>query len=324
MPTPSHGEGQFSLTAAIRAARPPKAPVDPWRPYAFLVEPEHAANGCVEEVATLFLTNRECPFTCLYCDLWKQTTDERVPVGAIPAQIAYALSQLGLEREGCHPVRTIKLYNSGNFFDPQAIPPEDYPAIAALLRPFDTVIVESHPKLCGERVLEFRSLLPATTTLEVALGLETAHPQILQRLNKQMTAEDFSAAARWLDASGIAVRTFILLKPPYMREEECVDWAVRSLVLAFDSGARCCTVIPTRAGNGVMDQLQLAGDFSPPPLSALEAVLTAGLELHRGRVFVDLWDVEQLFPADGSGPARAKRLQAMNLSQLLMTRAGIV
>ena len=35
--------------------------------------------------------------------------------GDIPAQIAYALDQLP-------PARQIKLYNSGNFFDHQAIP----------------------------------------------------------------------------------------------------------------------------------------------------------------------------------------------------------
>ena len=31
-------------------------------------------GGCVD-VATLFLTNRECPFRCLMCDLWKNTLE---------------------------------------------------------------------------------------------------------------------------------------------------------------------------------------------------------------------------------------------------------
>ena len=76
------------------------------------------------DVATLFLTNRECPYRCLMCDLWKNTLTETVPIGAIPAQIDYALGQLP-------PARQIKLYNSGSFFDPHAIPPQDHPAIAA-------------------------------------------------------------------------------------------------------------------------------------------------------------------------------------------------
>ena len=82
----------------ILDARASKNPVDSSRPYAFLVEPECSAAGRVEDVATLFLTNRECPFRCLMCDLWRNTTDGRVPVGAIPQQIDYALRAIAARR----------------------------------------------------------------------------------------------------------------------------------------------------------------------------------------------------------------------------------
>ena len=113
--------------ADILAARPPKQPLDPWRPYAYLVELERTASGRVEDVATVFLTNQECPFRCTMCDLWKYTLDERVPVGAIPAQIDHALEQLSSAKH-------LKLYNAGNFFDAQAIPPEDHDASDVLVR----------------------------------------------------------------------------------------------------------------------------------------------------------------------------------------------
>ena len=54
-----------------------------FRPQQFLVEQERAESGEVVSVATLFLTNRECPWRCIYCDLWKNTTTETVPFGAI-------------------------------------------------------------------------------------------------------------------------------------------------------------------------------------------------------------------------------------------------
>ena len=50
---------------------------------------------------------------------------------------------------------------------------------------FDTVIVENHPRLCGDDCLRFRDLLRGQ--LEVALGLETVHEQVLARLNKRMS-----------------------------------------------------------------------------------------------------------------------------------------
>ncbi len=303
---PSTNELPVFDDAQVLALRGGKNPVDPWRPHAFFVEPERTPSGVVEDVATLFLTNRECPFRCLMCDLWKYTTDERVPDGAIPAQIAYALQQLP-------PTRHVKLYNAGNFFDAQAIPPGDRPAIAKLVAGFQTVVIECHPRLIGESCLEFQALL--TGHLQVAIGLETIHPDVLPRLNKRMALDIFERAVVFLRKRGISVRAFILLRPPFLTEAEGVEWAKKSLLYAFDLGVECCSVIPTRAGNGAMEHLQEKGLFQPPRLRSLEKVLEFGINLGAGRVFADLWDVERFFPCDRCGPDRAARLRSMNLSQ---------
>lgn len=296
--------------AEILAARGPKNRVDPFVPWAFFAEPERSAAGEIVHVATIFLTNRECPFRCLMCDLWKNTTDEPVPPGAILAQIDHALSRLP-------PARQIKLYNSGNFFDPLAIPREDYPAIADRVRGFENVIVENHPRLCTDECLRFRDLLGAN--LEIALGLETSQPDMLRALNKRMTVDDFDQAAEFLRAAGIAVRAFILLKPPLVTDEAAaVQLAAQSIEHAFAAGAGCCSVIPTRAGNGIMEQLAAQGAFAPPRLASLERVLQDGINLKRGRVFVDLWDAEKLADCATCGPARIERLRQMNLCQAVL------
>ncbi len=296
----------------ILRQRPDKNPVDPLRPYAFLVEPEAAADGQVVDVATVFLTNSECPFHCLMCDLWKNTTDQPVPAGAIAQQIDYALERLPAAQH-------IKLYNSGNFFDARAIPRSDHQAIALSVQPFDNVIVENHPRLCSKACLRFQSMLEATP-LEIAMGLETVHPDVLPALNKQMTLDDYSRAVEFLLASEIAVRSFILLKPPFLSESEGVEWALRSLEFAFAQGVGCCAVIPTRAGNGVMDELEIGNQFAPPTLDALEQVLEQGLSIAngRGRVFVDLWDIERFADCPVCVDRRRERLQRMNHSQQIL------
>lgn len=294
------------LTKQIEAARPPRAIVDPWRPYLFFVESEYSRAGRLEPVATLFLTNRECPFRCVFCDLWKHTTTTTVPLGAIPAQIDFALAQLP-------PAAHIKLYNSGNFFDVQAIPAADHPAIAARLQTFQTVIVENHPRLCGPACLRFRDGLPGQ--LEIAVGLETIHPEVLPRLNKQMTVADFDRAAEFLQQAGIDLRVFVLLRPPGLSEQEGVDWAVRSVEHAFRRGARCVAIIPVRAGNGILDQWQDRGLFAPPGLRALEQAVEAGLQLAAGRVWGDLWDVERLEACQLCRAERIARVRIMNESQ---------
>jgi len=298
----------------LLAARGLKNGVDPRRPYAFLVEQERSPEGKLENVATIFLTNKECPFSCVYCDLWKNTTDHRVQPGDIPAQIDYALSRLP-------PASTIKLYNSGNFFDPQAIPPEDYPAIISRVRSFDRVIVENHPTLVSDRCVRFRDELG--TELEIAMGLETAHPEVLPQLHKQMTVEDFCRAAEFLRRSEILVRAFVLLMPPFMPPGKAVHWAVESVATAVRAGAGCAVIIPTRGGNGLMEQFAAEGKFSPPTLEMLEESLAAALTLSEvrersARVFVDLWDIEKLYTCSLCSPRRKERLQRMNNQQELL------
>lgn len=294
----------------ILSVRPERNQLASDRPYAFLVEQEHSAHGQTVDVATLFLTNAECPFRCLMCDLWKNTLPRSEPPGEIPEQIRFALSQLP-------PANQIKLYNSGNFFDPKAIAFDHYEKIAALVRDFDTVIVENHPKLCGDSCLEFRDLIhPAQ--LEVAIGLETCHPELLASLNKGMTLRDYEKAARFLLSEGISLRTFILLKPPFLNEEEGITWALKSMEYAFDLGVNCCSLVPTRRGNGIMEQLHLQGKYSPPLGSSLEFVLELGVSMHRGRVFMDTWDVEKFFHCAHCRQSRIDRLKQMNLQQTVL------
>lgn len=291
----------------IVARRPPRAQLDPNRPYAFFVEEECSATGEVVPVATIFLTNRECPWRCVMCDLWKNTLTEPVGRGAIPRQIAYALERLPAARQ-------VKLYNSGSFFDVQAIPREDYPAIAGLVQSFERTIVECHPALVGPRCFEFRELLGHT--IEVAMGLETVHAEVLEQLNKQLTVDKFAEAARVLRAKDMDVRAFILVQPPFMRPEESLVWAERSLDFAFDGGATAASLIPTRGGNGAMEALERAGQFTRPHLATVEAATEYGLRLSRGRIFVDLWDLRRTEPGCGEcWPARIERLQTMNLRQ---------
>jgi len=284
--------------------------VDPYVPYAYFNELERNSSGAIIEANTLLLTNRECPFTCLMCDLWKHTTDEPVPVGAIPTQIEYALSRLP-------KASVLKLYNSGSFFDPHAIPVKDYPKIATLAEGFDSLVVESHTAFLGKHCLELRKLL--TPGLQVAIGLETVHPEVLERLNKQMTLDGFKRGVDFLGQNGISTRAFILLRPPFLTEEEGVEWACRSIDFAFETGVEVCSVIPVRAGNGAMDVLATRGFHQEPSLASLEQVLEYGIGLGKGRVFADLWDLERFSGCDHCFEARKAKLEKMNLSQELLS-----
>ncbi|MBI3566722.1 MAG: radical SAM protein [Gemmatimonadetes bacterium] len=286
--------------------RPPRNVVSDDRPYASFVEDEVDASGTIRRVATIFLTNRECPYRCLMCDLWQNTLEHTVRAGAIAAQIDLAL-------DGLPPTTVVKLYNSGSFFDPRAIPPEEHPGIASRLARFERAIVECHPAFVGPPVARFRDLLPGE--LEVAMGLETANPDVLERLNKRMTLDSYAAAASTLRGFGVASRAFVLVQPPFQPAEDAVDWAVRSASFAFDHGAGAVSLIPVRSGNGALDALAAAGTFEPPTLATVERAVDGALALGRGRVFADTWDLERFSRCPDCLPARAERLRRLNDSQ---------
>ncbi len=276
------------------------------RPYAWFLEQELTDAGTIANVATVLLTNRECPWKCLMCDLWRHTTESKTLPGSIVAQLRFVMAQLG-------PASVLKLYNSGSFFDPAAIPRADWDEIAELCRGFDQLIVECHPRLVNSRIEDFRSILPCA--LEVALGLETAHPSALEALNKRVTIRDYQTATAFLIAHGIGVRTFLLVNPPFIPEVEQETWVQLSIELAFDSGSSVVSLIPLRSGNGAIDQLIRRGEAAEPSLQHLEVAQEWGIGLGRGRVFADTWELARFSRCDHCLPLRTDRIHRMNLSQ---------
>lgn len=293
----------------ILARRGARNVVDADAPYAFFVEEECSAAGAIVPVATIFLTNRECPWRCVMCDLWRNTLPGDTPPGAIVRQLDHALARLPAARQ-------VKLYNAGSFFDTRAIPAAEHDAIAERLRGFERVIVECHPSLVGDACERFRDRIG--TELEVAMGLETVKEDVLARLNKRMTLARYAAAAERLRRAGVALRSFVLVRPPFMAEEEAREWAVRSCAFAFDVGATACSVIPTRGGNGAMEALAAVGEFAPPSLATFETAFADALALGRGRVFADLWDLEHFARCAECLPSRVERLREMNLRQTVL------
>jgi radical SAM enzyme (TIGR01210 family) len=305
--------------------RPSRPELDPWSYQRVIVEDERSAEGAVARSATVFLTGRECPWRCAMCDLWRYTTADDTPRGAIPAQLAAARRTLA--DAAVRPVRQMKLYNAGSFFDPRAVPESDYDAIADCLSGLERAVVESHPALIGSRLDRLldsldrrRSSRAAAVQLEVAMGLETAHPDALERLHKRMTVDQFADAAARLGRRGVSLRVFLLIAPPFVPPDEQDGWLLRSIDAAVDCGAAVVTLIPTRTGNGAMEALSAQGAFTLPRLDDIErsAALALARSRRRERIFVDVWDLEPFSACAACFTARRDRLHQMNLEQRVL------
>jgi len=288
-------------------ASPPKPAHDPWVAHGSIQEVERRSDGELERALTVFLTGAECPFTCSFCDLWRWTLDGPTPLGALPAQLRRALERL----EPPLPER-LKLYNASNFFDRRAVPAGDLPALAELASPFQGVTVESHANTIGPKTLEFARLIAGR--LEVAVGLETIHPEAARHLNKRLELARFDRAAGLLADHGLDLRVFVLLGAPYVDPRESVDWTVRTAEYAARRGATRIALIPVRAGNGEMERLEALGHFVPPRLVQLEAALDRCLDLQPVVVEADLWDVDRLAACTQCRSRRIERLRRVNLT----------
>ncbi|HET7372935.1 MAG TPA: radical SAM protein [Gemmatimonadaceae bacterium] len=291
----------------IRSLRGPKPRVDPWKAHGALVEEERRPHGLVEQALTVFLAGAECPFTCSFCDLWRYTIDGPTPRGALPRQIEDALLSVDFEA-----VTRIKLYNASNFFDRRAVPIEDLPRIAELCAPFSGVTVESHASTIGPATVRFAERLSGR--LEVALGLETIHPDACTYLNKRLDLERFDRACDYLAEHDIDLRVFVLLGAPGIPAQESVEWTVRSAEYAAERGAAIVSVIPVRGGNGEMERLASLGLFTSPTLRQLEDAFDRCVTMRDTAVTVDLWDIERLATCAACRDERTMRLKRLNVT----------
>lgn len=267
--------------------RGPRPRHDPWQYQDLAVDDELTERGDIARAGTVFLTGRECPWRCAMCDLWRYTTRDDTPAGAIPSQIEAARH---VWRKRGDAISRIKLYNASNFFDPRAVPESDYAMIGARVSGLEQVIVESHPSLISDRVDRFRDAL-AGARLEVAMGLETVHPAALDALNKRMTTDDFSRAADDLRRRDISLRVFLLIGAPFVPADEQDEWLLKSIAFAEACGASVISLIPTRAGNGAMEALTAQGLFRAPSAADVERSFRLATA-HRSpatRVFLDPW-----------------------------------
>ena len=327
LPIPPDLSRPREQTKLIRQDRGPRNQIVRDRPVATFTEQEVRGAGQSVSTTVVIIGGAECRFTCAMCDLWQNTIPSATPPGAVPAQIRHAVkavSDSDLSGPAGSSARWIKLYNGSNFFDPRAVPPTDLPSIADLVSPFERVIVENHPRLTTAAIPDFRDR--CSGRLELAMGLECVHPDILPRLNKQMSLADFASACRRLHSWGIDTRAFVLFGLPWLSPREAVNWCLRSVHFAWEQGVRHVSVVPTRLGNGFLDRLRDEGLFVEPTAVAVEAVADAVFTVidHTARtpagdpqlVTVDLWDWPRLTGhCNACRDQRYARLAAMNRYQ---------
>ncbi len=247
------------------------SPRDPRRPVASWSEPE-AVDGGAGRAAAVVLRTRGCAWArCSMCGYHRE---------AAPATGEDTLAQIRTWLESVGGERVAKIYTSGSFFDDREVPAWAREAILeAAGRRFERVVVETRPEFLSEGSLA--RALGSCPQLEVALGLESASPRVLElSVGKGFAPSDFERAARIVRGMGGRVRTYILLKPPLLSEREALEDAVSGILFAAPL-SDVISLNPVNVQRGTrVEGIWRRGLYRPPWLwTVAECLLRSAREL---------------------------------------------
>jgi len=240
---------------------------------------EETIDGKVVRCLTIILRSRGCTFAksdpCTMCGYNNDTCDY-IEIGDIPLQIKNL-------SEDIHGANYIKIFTSGSFLDPSEIDPSDRMDVLASLHdlsPDARVLVESRPEFVDEEVLsDIKGVHP---NMEIAFGLESSDDIVRTNLvGKTFSFKEYKRASDLTRSAGFSVKTYLLLKPPFLSEYGSIRDAIGSIgILARESPTNTISVNPVNVQKGtVVEDLFHRGEYRPPWLWSLISVLRLGKQI---------------------------------------------
>ena len=263
-----------SLARRVAAERRPE-PAPPEAASRYVnqwVEPEAIGRERVPAFV-LILKTRGCYWAdlkgCSMCGYSKDTLGRSATPGELAAQLQHAVRRYRGEPY-------VKIYTSGSFLDDREVDPASRLALVRTFSGARRLLFETLPEFPTDATLgPLKDAFPGE--LEVALGLESTDPTILRRyINKGASPDEYLAAADRVRSLGARAKGYLLLKPPYLTEEESVEDVVRSIGAAaehFDA----LSINPVHIQNGtVVEWLYHRGRYRPPWLWSVVEGLRRG------------------------------------------------
>ncbi len=235
-------------------------------------------HGKVVDAWVIIFRTRGCYWArasgCSMCGYVNDVAQEVAP--------ADILHQLDVVQKKHDSQPMVKVYTSGNFFDDHEVPPDVRAEILTQLGDrCDKVIVETLAHLVRRDQLE--DALRFVDELEIALGLESTSDDVLRyAVNKVWGLKEHARAASLAHEVGATVKTYLLIKPPFLTEREAIEDAVRSGHEA-DPYTDTVSFNPVNVqSRTIVDRLFRHGEYRPPWLWSVVEVLdrTRDLKAH--------------------------------------------
>jgi hypothetical protein len=194
-----------------------RKPVASWVDYDFF---EYAAI----ESFTIILRTAGCQWRkCKMCGYWLESMKD-VTQADILVQFERALK---MSPKGDF---MLKIFTSGSFFDEREISEDTRKEMRRMLEKRNEIaklIVETRPEFVSEDKIE--DCIGASRNFEVAIGLETSNDFVRNSyINKGFSFDDYRHAVKMIKGCGATVKTYLLLKPPFVSEKRAIEDVIRS------------------------------------------------------------------------------------------------
>jgi radical SAM enzyme (TIGR01210 family) len=250
--------------------RNPREPVSVWK------EKENL-DGKLADAGVIILRTSGCAHSkdggCTMCG-YNLESSEGVSSDDIVAQFRAA-------SHGLDEARILKVYTSGSFLDEREMPEDAQKEVLSWCHDRNQhLLFESRAEYITTESME--RVLRSHDDIEVAIGLESANDKVLKyAINKNMTVADYDRAATTVKTAGAKLRSYILLKPPFLTEAEAIEDAISTARhAALKSDAISLNPVNVQKGT-VVERLWKSWSYRPPWLWSVIEVLNACTELDR-------------------------------------------
>jgi len=276
-----------NLTKAIFAARKRfehDRAVDPTQ-YVKLWKEDDVSEAGPARALTLILRTRGCTWdyqaSCTMCGYFVDVLPKKLTPDDLIAQWRRAQREI-------HDEALLKIYTGGNFLDANEVYPAALHEILRSAAPrFRKITVETRPEYIRADVVKplIDILAPHDCKLELAIGLESSSDEVCdQAINKGYGFAEFVKGAKTAHESGARVKAYLLLKPPFLTEDEAVEDMVTSVRDAAPH-ADVLSVNPTNVQNfTLVDRMYRRREYRPPWLWSILEVLQRSKPSAQGRI----------------------------------------
>jgi radical SAM enzyme (TIGR01210 family) len=220
---------------------------------------------------------------CTMCSYLLDGSKSSLSTEQLLQQFSVAYGKL----DDAKPPFTVKLYTSGSFLDPEEVPIDARDEILRKIASDERVrevVIESRAQYIDEDVVSSVKSLLADCRIEIGLGVESSADVIRSLcINKGSSTKQIRNAIDVCKTKDIGIRAYVLLKPPFLTEQEALKDAKQTVLDVAEWGVSTVSINPVNVQRyTLVERLWERGQYRPPWLwSLIQLLVESRLKLDR-------------------------------------------